>query len=141
MGSCPVRPGSIRVAIVDDEPTMRSTLEDLVSGDRRFALVGSGASANEAIQLAATLQPDVMLLDVMLPGGGPDAARGIRACSPRTAVIAISVHADRHTVGMMDAAGATEFLVKGSATVQDIVSAIERAAETPEDLSLPSTEH
>jgi two-component system nitrate/nitrite response regulator NarL len=119
---------------------MRSTLEDLVSGDRRFALVGSGASADDAVELATALQPDVMLLDVMLPGGGPEAARGIRACSPRTSVIAISVHADRHTVSVMEAAGAGDYLVKGSATVRDIVAAIERAAETPGDLSLPSTE-
>jgi DNA-binding NarL/FixJ family response regulator len=135
-----VRHGSIRVAIVDDEPTMRSTLEDLVTGDRRFALVGSGATADEAIELAANLDPDVILLDVMLPGGGAEAARGIRARSPRTSVVAISVHADRHTVSTMEAAGATEYLIKGTATVQDIVAAIQRAAETPEDLTLPSGE-
>lgn len=129
-----MRSRSIRVAVVDDVPTMRSTLEDLVSGHRWFDLVGSASTAEEAIELACLLRPDVVLLDVRLPGGGAQAARGIRACSPRTNVVAISVLADRHSVSAMEAAGACSYLEKGTATMLDIVSAIERAAASAEDL-------
>lgn len=130
-------PRVIRVAVVDDEPTMRAVLEDVVSGHRRFELVGSASTADEAIELAIRLRPDVILLDVRLPGGGPHAARGIIARSPGTSVVAISAHADRHTVSTMEAAGAHSYLVKGSATALDIVSTIERAAVSPDGRSAP----
>ncbi len=118
----------IRVAVVDDEPTMRAALEDLISGHDGLELVGSGASAKEAVELARTMRPDVILLDVRLPGGGPAAADGILQSSPGTAVIAISAYTDRGTVGRMMAAGAVSYLAKGRSTMVEIISAIERAA-------------
>jgi DNA-binding NarL/FixJ family response regulator len=118
----------IRVAVVDDEPTMRAVLEDLVSGHDACELVGSGASAAEAVELARVLRPDVILLDVMLPGGGPAAARGILDCSPSTAVIAISAYTDRGHVSRMKAAGVVAYLTKRSSML-DIISAIEAAAD------------
>ena len=118
----------IRVAVVDDEPTMRAALEDLISGHDGLELVGSGSSANEAVELARTIRPDVILLDVLLPGGGPAAADGILQTSPGTAVIAISAYTDRGTVGRMMAAGAVSYLAKGRSTTVEIISAIERAA-------------
>jgi DNA-binding NarL/FixJ family response regulator len=114
--------------VVDDEPAMRSALGDLVSEHPGFELVGSGATAAEAIELCDALRPDVILLDVRLPGGGADAALGIRACSPDTVVIAISAHGDRGSIGEMRIAGAAAYLVKGTATMIDILSTIERAA-------------
>jgi two-component system nitrate/nitrite response regulator NarL len=130
-----VQVSPIRVAVVDDEPTMRSVLSDLVSDHPGFELVGSGATAAEAIGLAGMLRPDVILLDVRLPGGGPSAARGILACSPGTIVVAISAYGDHDSLSRMEAAGASAYLVKGKATMLDIVSAIERAAAGLEDTS------
>ena len=78
-----------------------------ISGHDGLELVGSGASAKEAVELARTMRPDVILLDVRLPGGGPAAADGILQSSPGTAVIAISAYTDRGTVGRMMAAGAS----------------------------------
>lgn len=118
----------IRVAVVDDEPTMRAVLEDLVSGHDACELVGSGACAADAVELARALHPDVILLDVMLPGGGAAAARGILESSPRTAVVAISAYTDRGHVSRMYAAGAVSYLTKRSSML-DIISAIEAAAD------------
>jgi DNA-binding NarL/FixJ family response regulator len=132
-----VQRNPLRVAVVDDEPYMRSVLNDLVSEHPRFTLVGSGSTAGEAIELARTLRPDVILLDVRLPGGGPEAARGILASSPATVVVAISAHGDRHSLSRMEAAGASAYLVKGRATEFDIVSAIERAAASLDDPTAP----
>src|SRR4030088_2566945 len=101
--SLKVRPSPIRVAVVDDEPTMRSVLQDLISDHPSFELVGSGTTADEAVELARTLRPDVILLDVRLPGGGPSAARGILACSPGTTVVAISAYGDRNSISQMEA--------------------------------------
>ena len=120
----------IRVAVVDDEPTMRAVLEDLVSGQGGLELVGSGASADEAVELARSLRPDVILLDVMLPGGGPMAARRILECSPGTAVVAISAHTDGGNVSRMIDAGAVSYLAKGRSSTLDIISAIEAAADS-----------
>jgi DNA-binding NarL/FixJ family response regulator len=133
--SLKVQPNPIRVAVVDDEPTMRSVLQDLITDHPAFELVGSGTTADEAVELARTLRPDVILLDVKLPGGGPNAARGILACSPGTTVVAISAYGDRNSISQMEAAGASAYLVKGKASMLDIVSTIEQAAETPETSS------
>ncbi len=124
----PVQSKRIRVAVVDDEPTMRAALEDLVSGHATLELVGSGSSAQEAMDLAGTMHPDVILLDVLLPGGGPAAAGGILQSSPHTAVVAISAYTDGGTVSRMMAAGAVAYLAKGKSTMVEIVSAIEKAA-------------
>jgi DNA-binding NarL/FixJ family response regulator len=128
---------TLRVAVVDDEPSMRSVLEDLVAEHPCFELAGSGSTAAEAIELARTLRPDVILLDVRLPGGGPEAARGILASSSGTVVVAISAYGDRGSLHRMEVAGVSAYLVKGRASELDIVSAIERAAAAIDDPSAP----
>jgi DNA-binding NarL/FixJ family response regulator len=75
---------------------------------------------------AARSQPDVALLDVRMPGGGgPEAARLIRAHCPKTRLIAFSAHADRVVVLEMLRAGIQEYLIKGK-NDDDIVDAIRR---------------
>ena len=72
-------------------------------------------------------KPAVAVLDVRIPGGGATAARGIKRCSPRTRVLALSAQDDRETVLEMLEAGADGYLVKGS-PVETILTSIERAA-------------
>lgn len=130
MPSTPPVP-AVRVAVVDDEPRMRSALQDLVSQHPSLELVGAATTAAEAVSLAVSTCPDVMLLDVRLPGGGPDAARAVLAASPATAVVAISAFDDRHSIDTMRAAGAIAYLLKGRSTLLEIVSTIEWAAREP----------
>ena len=71
--------------------------------------------------------PDVALVDVRMPGGGASAARGIKARSPGTRVLAFSAHDDALTMRQMFEAGADGYVVKGS-PVAEIIAAISRAA-------------
>lgn len=120
--------GAIRVLIADDDPAMRSALQDMLARVPSIDVVGAGADANEAADLAAQQRPDVALLDVRMPaGGGPVAAAAIAKVSPHTAVVAFSASQDRDSVMSMLDAGAVGYLVKGAGNAE-IVSTIESAA-------------
>jgi EAL domain-containing protein (putative c-di-GMP-specific phosphodiesterase class I)/DNA-binding NarL/FixJ family response regulator len=113
----------IRTLIADDDAEIRSVLIDIIERADPLTLVGVAADAQQAIELASRQQPDVALLDVKMPGGGPRAAREIRASSPKTAIIALSAHEDARSVQEMLAAGAYNYLTKGT-TPKDLVEAI-----------------
>jgi DNA-binding NarL/FixJ family response regulator len=101
----------------------------LIGQERDFELVGAACDADEAIELAVSLRPDVALLDVRMPGGGgPRAAAEIRRLCPTTATLAFSAYQDRTSVLAMLDAGAVGYLVKGSPNVE-ITTAIRNAAE------------
>jgi PAS domain S-box-containing protein len=120
-------PDPIRVIVAEDEAPLRNAVCDLIASEDGFALVGSAASAEEAIQLAVALEPDVAIVDVRMPGGGQAAACGIRDRSPSTHVVALSAHDDRATVIEMIRCGAVGYLVKGIAP-EELLEAIRRAA-------------
>ena len=120
-----------RVLIAEDDPVIRQVLVDLMSGDDGLDCAGVAADAVEAIDLARVVQPDVAILDVKMPGGGgPRAARDIRAVSPQTRIIAFSAFDDRAAKAEMHDAGACRFLVKGS-SVHILLGAIREACSEP----------
>ena len=80
----------IRVLIADDEPVVRQTLARLLEDDPSLEVVGTAHDAQGAIELAALERPDVALVDVRMPGGGPRAAREIGLRCPHTRVMALS---------------------------------------------------
>src|SRR5204863_4195480 len=81
----------IRLVIADDSPQARRAIEAIVDRARNFELVGSAASAEEAIELVGRLRPDLALLDVRMPGvGGIEAARRIVGSRPETVVVLVS---------------------------------------------------
>ena len=131
--------GDIRVLIAEDEPTVREALGELIDGEVALRLVGAAADAEEAIRLAQEHRPDVALLDVKMPaGGGPRAAREIRATCPDTRVVALSAYEDRSTVLEMLRAGASGYLVKGTPAVE-VVEAIRRSTRGQASLSAEVT--
>ena len=113
----------IRTLVADDDAEVRSVLIDIIERADPLELIGVAEDAQQAIALAGRLQPDVALLDVKMPGGGPRAAREIRASSPKTAIIALSAHEDARSVQEMLSAGAYNYLTKGTSP-QDLVEAI-----------------
>jgi PAS domain S-box-containing protein len=115
------------VLLAEDEEPLRSAISDLVSSEAGLEVVGMAADASEAIELAEATKPDVALVDVRMPGGGPEAARGIREVSPGTRIAALSAYEDKTTVQEMLGSGAVAYLVKGISPVE-IVEAIRRAA-------------
>ena len=129
----------LRVVVAEDDPEVRSALAELIESEPTFELVGAAADATEAIALAAAEQPDVVLVDVRMPGGGGvAAARGISRRSPNSKVIALSGQGDRATVLQMLEAGVVGYLLKGG-SVDEIVEAIKRAPEGHGSLSIEVT--
>jgi EAL domain-containing protein (putative c-di-GMP-specific phosphodiesterase class I)/CheY-like chemotaxis protein len=118
----------ITVLIADDEPEVRSALAELIASEDALEMVAAAADADEAVELARSLHPDVALVDVKMPGGGARAAREIGRVSPQTRVIALSAYEDRNTVLQMLGAGADGYLVKGTAS-EEIIRAIKRAVQ------------
>src|SRR5919106_3751968 len=106
----------IRVVLADDSPALRAFVAALIHAEPGLELAGEADSAEEAIELCERVQPDVALVDVRMPGGGPKAARGIRRASPDTRVVVFSGQGDRSTVLDMLEAGAVSYLLKGEST-------------------------
>lgn len=105
-----------RVLIADDDTSMREALSAVIDSDPSLYLVGCACDAQEAITMAVTYQPDVIVLDVRMPfGGGARAATEIRCKSPRTKILAFSAYGDLTTVLDLVRRGANGYLIKGSA--------------------------
>lgn len=132
------RNAPIRVLVAEDDASVRRALEALLQSEVTLELVAAAGDAAGAVQAAAREQPDVALVDVRMPGGGVNAAREIRTCSPQTRVIAFTAHDDRATVLEMLEAGAVGYVVKGG-KIDAIVEAIAQAAAGQSSLSAEVT--
>ena len=131
--------GTIRVLVADDEETVVDVLRTLVGSDPTLRFIGAAGDAEQAIELVLRDQPDVVLLDVRMPGGGgPHAAREISKRSPQTKIVALSAHDDPDTVIGMIGAGAHDYVPKGDST-DKILRTIHRTArgERPADGTAP----
>jgi CheY-like chemotaxis protein len=106
---------ALRLMIADDDPVSRLMLGAILRREPGFELVGEAADATQAIELALRRRPDVVLLDVDMPGGGgPRAAVQIREGLPEARIVAISADDSQSTQYDMMRAGAVGFLTKGS---------------------------
>jgi two-component system nitrate/nitrite response regulator NarL len=107
--------GSIRVLIVDDHPLFLDGLVATLSADDDLEVVATGGDAEAAVRGAREHRPDLALLDVAMPGGGIEAARGISAASPATRVVMLtSSENEDDLLAAMDA-GASGYVLKGVA--------------------------
>jgi EAL domain-containing protein (putative c-di-GMP-specific phosphodiesterase class I)/CheY-like chemotaxis protein len=131
----------IRVLIADDDEMNRETLAEIVERSESLTLVGAAKDADEAIKLASLRHPDVVLLDVRMPGGGgAHAAHEIRLRSPGSRIVALSAFGDDRSIDEMLANGATSYLTK-DASFDDIVDAIVRSVDGDALLSSTVTKH
>lgn len=103
----------ITVLLVEDHLVVRQALGALLTRDSECAVVGEALSGREAVVLAAKLRPDVILMDIGMPGlNGCVATRQIVAANPAAKVLVLSGHSDAASVGRMIEAGAAGFLEK-----------------------------
>jgi DNA-binding NarL/FixJ family response regulator len=102
-----------RIAIVDDHALVRLGLSDVLSDHADLNVVAMGDSAADAVSIAVEHAPDLMMLDVNMPGGGIEAAGRIRAEMPAVKILMFSFLKDAEIVRQSLAAGATGYLVKG----------------------------
>jgi DNA-binding NarL/FixJ family response regulator len=119
----------VRVAVVDDHPVFRNGLKALLGEQHDFEVVGEGGDAPDAYALADSMRPDVMVLDVNLPGAnGIDAAREIKRRAPSTRILMLSMYNDAGRVASALAAGASGYALKGDSpmVVLDAVRAVGR---------------
>jgi PAS domain S-box-containing protein len=103
------------IVVVDDAVEVRTLVRTRLTLSREFEVVGEGASGLEAIELAERLQPDVLLLDVSMPGmDGLEALPRVRAVSPSTQVVMYSGFAEEGLSDRCRALGATAFVEKSN---------------------------
>ena len=127
----------IRVLIADDHPHFRDGLRALLLSAPDLEVVGEAGDGEEAISLAAELQPDVILMDLNMPGvGGIEATRRILRTSPHIAILVISMFEDDDSVFAALQAGARGYLLKG-ALKAEILRSI-RAVSSGEAIFGPS---
>jgi DNA-binding NarL/FixJ family response regulator len=106
----------IRVVIVDDYPGVRAGLKNLLQSAKDIIVVGEGANGAEAIELALTKNPDIMLLDVELPDlRGDIVTRRIHEKQPEMKILAVSSYSDRQFIHGMLETGAVGYITKDEA--------------------------
>ena len=105
----------MRILIADDNPEFREGLRGLLAGAPDTAVVGEAATGDQAIALAARLQPDVVLMDLKMPGlNGIEATRRIVGASPHIGVLVVTMFEDDDSVFAAMRAGARGYLLKGA---------------------------
>ncbi len=103
----------IRIAIVDDHILFRNAVSSILKNDERFEVVGEGATAEEAVNLARDLHPEILLLDISMPGGGLNSAQKVVICYPETRVVILTSSQrdeDLHTAARI---GVCAYVYKG----------------------------
>jgi two-component system, NarL family, response regulator LiaR len=122
-----VDPKPIRVLLVDDHKMVRSGLAMLLKGFSDLELVGEASNGEEGVRLCAELQPDVVLMDLVMPEmDGVAATQQIRQKYPNIQVIALTSFKDKEHVQGALQAGANGYLLK-DASVDELVNAIRAA--------------
>jgi two-component system, NarL family, nitrate/nitrite response regulator NarL len=109
----PVAPERIRIAVVDDHPLFREGVAATLRNNPALEVIGQGASAEQAIQIAQDLLPDVLLLDISLPGNGIEATREISRLCPYIKVIMLTASENEDHVSSALEAGARGYILKG----------------------------
>jgi NarL family two-component system response regulator LiaR len=130
----------IRVVIVDDHAMLRRGLRFFLRGFDDLELVGEAASAQEALALCAEVQPDVVLMDMVMPDtNGADATRIIREASPHIQVIALTSFQDQGLIRKALQSGAIGYLLK-NVSAKELVQAIRNAHAGRSTLAPEATE-
>ncbi|RVQ02608.1 LuxR C-terminal-related transcriptional regulator [Sinorhizobium meliloti] len=103
----------IRVAVVDDHPLFREGVTRSLSEIDGFEVVAEGGSRDEAIAIAQSFSPDVMLLDISMPGGGLNAIPAILSVAPSQKIVMLTVSEANDDVAAALKEGAKGYLLKG----------------------------
>lgn len=116
------------VLLVDDHPLVRAGLSALIGSTDDLVVVGEAAGGEQAVELTMSHEPDVILMDLSMPGmDGITATRRVLELRPATHVVVLTSFQDQDRVGQALAAGAVGYLLKDS-DPRDVLSAIRSAA-------------
>lgn len=103
----------VQVVLVDDHPLFREGVAYTLQAEPGIEVVGQGESVDEAIRLVCDLLPNVLLLDIGIPGGGINAARTITAACPATRIIMLTASTEEDDLVAALKAGAQGYILKG----------------------------
>jgi len=118
----------VRILLADDHDVVRRGLRRLLEGEPGWQVCGEAGNGREAVEAAATQQPDIAILDITMPElNGLEAIRLIRAACPGTAVLVLTMHESEELAAEVLAAGACGYLVKSDAP-RCILAAVEAVA-------------
>lgn len=119
---------NIKVLIVDDHRLVKESLAGMLARVEGVEVVGQAENGRDALRLVRSLQPDLVIMDVAMPGlNGIEATQRIVQDCPNTKVIGLSMHAERQLVLGMLKAGALAYLLKNCA-FEELVQAVETVA-------------
>lgn len=118
---------AIRILIVDDHAVVRSGVRQILSAVKEFVVVGEAGDPVQALSLAKTLAPDVVMVDISMPGGnGLELVRQLRRQQPQAVTVILTLYDKDIYVHQALEAGAFGYILKG-APAADIVSAVRSA--------------
>lgn len=121
------RPETLKILIADDHPLFRDGLRTMLDSSPDMELVGEASAGEEAISLAADMQPDVVVMDIQMPGmSGIEATRRIVHDSPHVRILVVTMFEDDATVFSAMRAGARGYVLKG-ANYTEMLRAIQAA--------------
>ena len=115
---------TIKILIADDHGVLRAGLRSLLSAEPDLEVVDEAANGDEALKLARQIQPDVILLDISMPGpGGIEVTRRIKQTVPKARVLILTVHEDEGLLQEAIQAGASGYIIK-RAVESELIDAI-----------------
>ena len=116
------------IVLVEDHAATRTEIASLVNEQEEFHVVGEAGDGAEGLRLARTLQPGVVVMDVVMPGmNGITAAAAIQKDLPETKIVMLSNHTGKHLVDILLQAGANGFVRKDRAH-EELIPAIRSVA-------------
>ena len=121
----------LRILLADDNDTFRHGLRKLLESDARLQVIGEAREGEEAVNMAIRLAPDLVLMDIRMPGqDGLAAARAIRACCPGAKIIILSSHDTPALREEARHAGVHTYLLKSEAS-DDILHQVSYELSSP----------
>ena len=119
----------IKLLLVDDQSIVRQGLRMRLLMEPDIVVIGEASSGEQALELVHVLSPDIVLMDVEMPGmDGITATAALRDNTPKSAVVMMSIHDDAHTRMQAQAAGAAAFVEK-SGTLEVLLATIRQIVE------------
>lgn len=119
---------SYRILLVDDHPLLRAGLRQVITSDPRFVVAGESSAGDEALRMASELRPDILILDVDLPGmDGMTVMRELQARGLQMPVVVLTMHKRESLLNEAIDLGASGFVLKDNA-VTDLLEALRATA-------------
>lgn len=115
---------TLRIILVEDQTILRHSLKVLIASEPDLEVVGEAGDGEQAVRLVQTLRPDIVVMDISLPGmDGVQATQAIKRSYPDVKVLALSVHETRSCIRGILQAGASGYVVKRSAA-EELIQAL-----------------